>query len=220
MASLLTNLFCRSRASINSSYLTKSPSFMSLIATPISSHLDLSTSQHTSSPRHFQLRPTQTSITPQLLSPRRHYAAESTTKKSLRQRPDPRLTQLRYHLLHPLSLTPRPLRLSRMRTLRHWTIHRAYLLHRRQRLERTERALERQYNSMRDACEALRTLPGDEGRLYRRAMVKKGVFGTHGGNAGGGDQRQRDGGWPIEASRGQTEWPGRENGGWNVGWRR
>lgn len=64
------------------------------------------------------------------------------------------------------------------------------------------------YNSMRDACEALRTLPvgdgrhGPQGYLYRKAMEKKGVWDD----------------WPIEATRAQTDWPSRE--GWNASWSR
>ena len=46
---------------------------------------------------------------------------------------DPRITLIRYHLQHPK--TPRPLKLSRMRGLRHWTIHRAWMLMRRKRIE-------------------------------------------------------------------------------------
>ncbi len=121
---------------------------------------------------------------------------------------------LRYHLYHPL--TPRPLRFSRLRALRHWTIHRAWLLHQRHLRESHERELERMYQSMYRACETLRNLPvdpktnmvgpngmyGSQGYLYRKAMEKKGVWGT----------------WPIEASRSQTEWPSRL--GWNTEWRR
>ena len=54
---------------------------------------------------------------------------------------DPRVTLIRYHLQH--AKTPRPLRFSRMRALRHWTIHRAWLLHRRKRLEQEELELHR-----------------------------------------------------------------------------
>lgn len=54
---------------------------------------------------------------------------------------DKRITLIRYHLLHPK--TPRPLRLSRMRALRHWTIHRAWMLFRRQQAEKKEKELQR-----------------------------------------------------------------------------
>lgn len=83
------------------------------------------------------------------------------------------------------------------------------------------------YMSMRAACEALRLLdnhgnsvseaeaggqgpdPGRVGsggkvvgRLYRGAMVKRGVWGSV----------------PVEYGRGQVDFPGRE--GWNWGWTR
>ncbi len=114
---------------------------------------------------------------------------------------------IRYHLYHPA--TPRPLRLSRLRSLRHWTIHRAWQLHQRAQRAARERELERMYASQRDACEALRLLPvgdgafyGSPGYLFRKAMQKKGVWDA----------------WPIEATRAQTDWP--SNAGWNMNWRR
>lgn len=62
---------------------------------------------------------------------------------------------------------------------------------------------------MRKACEELRLigsngLPGgkDEGRLFRTAMMKKGVWQ----------------GMPIEYARIQTEWPSKD--GWNHAWTR
>lgn len=54
---------------------------------------------------------------------------------------DQRIALIRYHMQHPL--TPRPLRLSRMRALRHWTIHRAWMLARRKKLEAEELELQR-----------------------------------------------------------------------------
>lgn len=54
---------------------------------------------------------------------------------------DPRITLIRYHLQHPQ--TPRPLRFSRLRALRHWTIHRAWMLARRKRMESEEGELQR-----------------------------------------------------------------------------
>nr|POF16578.1 hypothetical protein CFP56_24096 [Quercus suber] len=130
------------------------------------------------------------------------------------------LAQIRYFLSHPL--TPRPLRFSRQRSLRHWTIHRAFLLHRSKLQKSRELELERQYNSMREACEALRLtdmyglttkereqldapMEGggkDVGRLYRIAMKKDGVWD----------------GVPIEYARLQTETPPRE--GYNTEWTR
>ncbi|KAI9786614.1 MAG: hypothetical protein M1839_006165 [Geoglossum umbratile] len=121
------------------------------------------------------------------------------TRKSERQKKDMRITLLRYHLTHPL--TPRPLRFGRLRALRHWTIHRAYQLYQHNLRAARERELERQYNSMREACEALRLLPGDQGRLFRIAMGKKGIKAQ---------------GVPLEYARAPTEWPSKT--GWNAGW--
>ena len=98
-------------------------------------------------------------------------------------------------------LTPRPLRFGRLRALRHWTIHRAYQIYQHRLRAARERELERQYNSMREACEALRLLPGDQGRLFRIAMGKKGVKAR---------------GVPLEYARAPTEWPSKT--GWNAGW--
>lgn len=110
---------------------------------------------------------------------------------------------------------------DRTRYLRHWTIHRAWQLHQRRLRQSHELELERQYNSMREACEALRLIdnhgltaedriklgePPEEGkemgRLYRIAMLKRGVWD----------------GVPIEYARIQTDTPGRE--GWNHAWTR
>ncbi|KAF2735040.1 hypothetical protein EJ04DRAFT_534486 [Polyplosphaeria fusca] len=148
------------------------------------------------------------------------------TKKGGKNITDPRITAIRYHLSHPL--TPRPLRFSRTRHLRHWTIHRAWLLFQRKTRRARELDLERQYMSMRAACEALRLLdesgnsvpvaeaggngpdPGklgargkEVGRLYRQAMSKKGIS---------------DAGVPIEYARCQTDFPARE--AWNHAWTR
>ncbi|TKA28409.1 hypothetical protein B0A50_03876 [Salinomyces thailandicus] len=147
----------------------------------------------------------------------------STTRQRARERGgekrDMRITLIRYHLQHPL--TPRPLRFSRDRALRHWTIHRAHRLHQTRLQADRQATLERQYNSMAAACEALRLVDehgltetertrlgcereghGKRGRLYRIAMRKDGVWE----------------GVPIEYSRIQTDSPGRE--GWNHGWTR
>ena len=119
---------------------------------------------------------------------------------------------IRYHLNHPA--TPRPLRFSRLRALRHWTIHRAAQLHlhTQRRLEQLE--LERQYNAMRAACEELRVGLGDGGRLYRQATTRKGLFGgvkMEGEIVG-------NGGVPIEYAKAQVDGPPR--GGWDHGWTR
>lgn len=103
---------------------------------------------------------------------------------------------------------PAPLRMARNRALRHWTIHRAWMLWCRQRREAKERELRRMYQSMERACEELRTVEGPDGKgegyLYRVAMEKKGVYGPDG--------------VPIEYARHQTETPPRA--AWNHEWKR
>ncbi|CAK7199174.1 hypothetical protein SEUCBS139899_001846 [Sporothrix eucalyptigena] len=110
--------------------------------------------------------------------------------------------------MYKLKFVPPPLRMGRNRFLRHWTIHRAWLLFRRQQRETRERELMQQYQSMSNACEELRLSRGpglrDEGYLFRVAMEKKGVY--------------RHGGVPIEYARPQTETPARE--AWNHDWKR
>ncbi|KAJ5493119.1 hypothetical protein N7539_001865 [Penicillium diatomitis] len=114
---------------------------------------------------------------------------------------DKRITLIRYFLYHPL--TPRPLRFSRNRFLRHWTIHRAWQLLQAKQRRAHELELERQYQSMQAACEELRTGAGDGGRLFRKSMIKKGIFTDL---------------FPIEYGRMQTEYPSAE--GWNHDWKR
>ncbi|QDS75776.1 hypothetical protein FKW77_008804 [Venturia effusa] len=128
-------------------------------------------------------------------------------KRKKGEKKDMRITLIRYFLLHPKA--PRVLRLSRLRSLRHWTIHRAWQLHKAKLRRQRELDLERQYNEMRRACEELRLigsngLPGgkDEGKLFRTAMMKRDVWQ----------------GVPIEYARIQTEWPSKD--GWNHGWTR
>ena len=75
---------------------------------------------------------------------------------------------IRYHLFHPLN--PRPLHLSRVRYLRHWTIHRAWHLFRAKQRRAEERSLEKQYQSMYNACEALRLL-GEDGLAVQDVPV-------------------------------------------------
>lgn len=65
-------------------------------------------------------------------------------RKGKQNAKDPRISLIRYHLRH--AQNPRPLRLSRMRALRHWTIHRAWMLNRRKRLEQEELELQRYVN--------------------------------------------------------------------------
>ncbi|KAK5715097.1 hypothetical protein LTR15_010513 [Elasticomyces elasticus] len=150
----------------------------------------------------------------------------STTEQRMarekgRPKTDMRITLIRYHLKHPL--TPRPLRFSRNRALRHWTIHRAWRLYQSKLRQSRQLELERQYNSMASACEALRLIDShgltaedrsrlgepevseggkDVGRLYRIAMRKDQIWD----------------GVPIEYARIQTESPPRD--GWNHSWTR
>ncbi|KAI1105201.1 hypothetical protein F4804DRAFT_305043 [Jackrogersella minutella] len=142
--------------------------------------------------------------------------------------PDPRILNLKISM--PRAV-PAPLRFARNRALRHWTIHRAWLLYLRKEKEREAHELERyvelylaeqgdgeravhtndthrMYQSMHNACEELRKTSGpgtrDEGYLFRVAMEKKGVYGHHG--------------IPIEYARPLTETPAREP--WNHDWKR
>ncbi|KAI2463259.1 hypothetical protein F4781DRAFT_133611 [Annulohypoxylon bovei var. microspora] len=119
--------------------------------------------------------------------------------------PDPRVLNLKSSM--PRAM-PAPLRFARNRALRHWTIHRAWLLYQRKERDREAHELERMYNSMHTACEELRKSSGpgsrEEGYLYRVAVEKHGVFGHDG--------------VPIEYARMQTETPAREP--WNHGWTR
>ena len=113
---------------------------------------------------------------------------------------------------------PRPLRFSRTRTLRHWTIHRAWQVFRAKIRKDREMELERQWNSMRDACEELRVGAGDGGLLFRKAMRKVGLW--------------KHGAVPMEYSRGMVDYVGSAPVGsgdetempkpriWNYAWRR
>ncbi|RDA87459.1 hypothetical protein CP532_2780 [Ophiocordyceps camponoti-leonardi (nom. inval.)] len=106
------------------------------------------------------------------------------------------------------SPAPPPLRMARLRHLRHWTIHRAWQLFRRQHHQRLAHERHRLHASMYNACEELRKTRGPgrrpEGSLYRVSMIKSGLwkFGTV----------------PIEYARMQTETPPRE--AWNHAWKR
>ena len=115
------------------------------------------------------------------------------------------LALIRFFLHHPTTLTPRPLRFSRNRHLRHWTITRAWNLFRHNLKNARQMELERQYNAMRAANEELRVGAGDGGRLFRKAQMKTGVWGI-GGVAKG------KGGVPIEYARGLVEWVGSTGG--------
>ncbi|KAI8953655.1 hypothetical protein F4801DRAFT_103968 [Xylaria longipes] len=119
--------------------------------------------------------------------------------------PDPRILNLKAAM--PRAV-PAPLRFARNRALRHWTIHRAWLLFQRNERERRAHELERMYQSMSNACEELRNTSGpgtrEEGYLYRVAMEKHGMYGHHA--------------VPIEYARPQTETPARQP--WNHEWTR
>lgn len=141
-----------------------------------------------------------------------------STMPAVRGRPGPRRTRqpgksanherikvLRRNMFSP---APPPLRMARLRYLRHWTIHRAWLLFRRQQRDAATLERRRMHAAMFNACEELRRTvgPGDrgEGYLYRVAMEKKGVYGLDG--------------VPIEYARFQTDTPAKEP--WNHEWKR
>lgn len=134
---------------------------------------------------------------------------ERNPKRAPQQARDPKMINMLSHfaVLSPKRIPP-PLRMGRNRHLRHWTIHRAWLLFRRREREAREKTLMRQHQSMSAACEALRLTAGpgtrDEGYLYRVAMEKKGVYGLNG--------------VPIEYARAQTETPAKK--AWNHDWKR
>ncbi|KAK2670803.1 hypothetical protein RAB80_013225 [Fusarium oxysporum f. sp. vasinfectum] len=126
-----------------------------------------------------------------------------------------RSSEVRKLLPHPhappkyvLSPAPPPLRMARLRYLRHWTIHRAWQLFRRQQHLATEQERSRIFSGMYNACEELRKTVGpgnrDEGYLYRVAMEKKGVWGLDA--------------IPIEYARYQTDHPAKN--AWNHEWKR
>ncbi|KAJ9230802.1 hypothetical protein DTO169E5_8234 [Paecilomyces variotii] len=121
--------------------------------------------------------------------------------KGMAPKTDRRVTLIRYFLWHPL--TPRPLRFSRTRYLRHWTIHRAWNLYQAQLRQKRQLELQRQWQAMQAACEELRTGAGDGGKLFRVSMNKRGVFTDM---------------FPIEYGRMQTEGPSKD--GWNHEWKR
>lgn len=117
-----------------------------------------------------------------------------------------RISTLKQNMFSP---APPPLRMARQRHLRHWTIHRAWQLFRRQQHEALHKERSRMHAGMWHACEALRAVSGPgpergEGYLYRVAMEKKGVWN--------GDAI------PIEYARLQTETPPVE--AWNHNWKR
>jgi large subunit ribosomal protein L40 len=138
---------------------------------------------------------------------------------------------IRYFLWHPTRIIPRVLRLSRNRTLRHWTIQRAWSVFQARKRRQQQLELERQWMSMRSACEDLRTGIGEGGRLYRQAMSKKGVYGGRSDlemnedsegrvlpGESGRVERGRESGIPIEYGKGLTDTPPRD--AWDESWTR
>ncbi|KAF2665520.1 hypothetical protein BT63DRAFT_67736 [Microthyrium microscopicum] len=120
---------------------------------------------------------------------------------------DKRIGLLQQHLWHPL--TPRPLRLSRLRQLRHWTINEAWKIFTAKRAHQQRLELMKQWQAMQAACERLRVLGDDgvvgganTGRLYRQSLDKDGIWA----------------GAPIEYARTLTDWPSKK--GWNHEWKR
>ncbi|TDZ67605.1 hypothetical protein CTRI78_v002824 [Colletotrichum trifolii] len=138
------------------------------------------------------------STTPQLAA--KKSAAHQNTPDYVQK-----VLNLRQHL-H--ARAPPPLRMARNRHLRHWTIHRAWLLLQRQQREAREKELYRMHQSMYNANEELRNTAGpgtrEEGWLYRVAQEKKGVYGADA--------------VPIEYARFQTETPAKL--AWNHEWKR
>ena len=111
--------------------------------------------------------------------------APAASKPARKNRPAPktenykRIKTLKQNMFSP---APPPLRMARLRYLRHWTIHRAWQIFRRQQRELIEKERHRMHAGMYNACEELRKTVGpgerDEGYLYRVAMEKKGVYGV------------------------------------------
>jgi large subunit ribosomal protein L40 len=130
------------------------------------------------------------------------------SKKDRAPAQDPKVVNLLRFLasLSPKRIPP-PLRMARNRHLRHWTIHRGWLLFRRKQREEREGNLMKQHQAMSRACEELRLTAGPgtrpEGYLFRVAMEKKGVYGLNG--------------VPIEYARAQTDTPARV--AWNHDWK-
>ncbi|KAI1503812.1 hypothetical protein F5X99DRAFT_90509 [Biscogniauxia marginata] len=200
------------------------PTFRALLArvSPISSHSFLSTAppslMYTSAIQSCvkaaaaaPLSSHSSSFLPVMSSRSIHTTSPNLAKKKKRkgkgkgEEPDARIVNLKSSMPRKV---PAPLRFARNRALRHWTIHRAWLLYQRKERTREEHELERMFQSMHNACEELRKTSGpgtrDEGYLYRVAMEKKGLYGHNN--------------IPIEYARPQTETPAREP--WNHGWTR
>lgn len=135
-------------------------------------------------------------------------AGQKTVRRSRQPQKSDAYERVKVLKRNMYSPAPPPLRMARQRHLRHWTIHRAWQLFRRQQHDAVEKERMRLNSGMYFACEELRKTVGPKGRgegyLYRVAMEKKGVYGV-------GDV-------PIEYARFQTDFPGRE--AWNHDWKR
>lgn len=187
---------------------------LSLPLRPAISSLSSSATQQSSrAPKQPKRCLSTTLSAPNKLSPQYLASKGQLTKSKVKKRGDaPRQPNFINMLRHLAVLSPRripaPLRMARNRYLRHWTIHRAWLMFRRREREAREMVWMRQYQSMNRACEELRLTSGpgtrDEGSLLRTALEKKGVYGLKG--------------IPIEYTRAQTETPGKV--AWNHDWKR
>lgn len=135
--------------------------------------------------------------------PAKQMSANRRNKGVVRSENYARVKILKKNMFSP---APPPLRMGRLRWLRHWTIHRAWLLFQRNQKEMMQKERARMHAGMYNACEELRQVSGpgvrSEGYLYRVAMEKKGVWGLEG--------------VPIEYARFQTDNPANEP--WNHAW--
>lgn len=128
-------------------------------------------------------------------------------RQQLASKLDPKVAGI-MQFLYAASQARAPLRMARNRYLRHWTIHRAWMLFRRRQEEGREKEMMRLYASMSNACEVLRNMEGPgtrpQGWLFRKAMEKKGLWNKDA--------------VPIEYARPLVETPGHRP--WNHEWKR
>jgi large subunit ribosomal protein L40 len=162
----------------------------------------------TSTARSFSTTANMLARTPAKPAPKKPTAGQVPPRRKHTQQKSENFYRIRTLRQNMFSPAPPPLRMARLRYLRHWTIHRAWQLFRRQQHLATEQERQRIYSGMYNACEELRKTVGpgnrDEGYLYRVAMEKKGVWGTDA--------------IPIEYARYQTDYPGKN--AWNHDWKR
>lgn len=134
-------------------------------------------------------------------------AARRARRAAAAQRLDPKTANI-MKFIYAGSQVRAPLRMARQRHLRHWTIHRAWLLFRRKREETRLREMMRLHASMKHACETLRTMEGPgtrpQGYLFRKSMEKIGLWGMNV--------------IPIEYARPLVETPGEKP--WDHEWKR